>query len=103
MNSIYSMDLSFNFLIQAARVLQVKNCDDKDLKMVYNYAVNLDNETLMMYFDNCSILGFENDLILYLEIINALIYIFEESEEYEKCHVLKLKKDECNKIINNKN
>jgi len=72
MNSIYSMDLSFNFLIQAARVLQVKNY-----------------------------LGFENDLILYVEIINALIYIFEESEEYEKCHVLKLKKDECNKIINN--
>lgn len=102
MNSIYSMDLSFNFLIQAVRVLQLKNYDDKDLKMVYNYIVNLDNDTLKMYFDNCSILGFENDLFLYLEIVNAMIYTFEEYEDYEKCHVLKLKRDECNKIINNK-
>jgi hypothetical protein len=96
------MDVSFNFLIQAARVLQVKNYNEKELRMVYNYAVNIDNDILNNYFNNYSILGFENDLILYLEIVDALINIFEELEEYEKCHVLKLKKDESNKIINQK-
>jgi len=29
-----------------------------------------------------------------------MIHIFEEMEEYEKCFVLKKKKEECIKIIN---
>ncbi len=104
MNSIYVMDMSFKFLIQATRVLQVNNYDDKELKMIYNYAVSLDNEILNSYFDSCSIIGFKNDLELYIEIIDAMIYIFEEMEEYEKCYVLKKKKEESIKIISkNKN
>ena len=100
MNDIYSMEMSFNFLIQATRVLQVNNYDDKELKLIYDYAVSLDNIILNDYFNTCSILGFINDLELYMEILDSMIVIFEDMEEYEKCFVLKKKKDECIKIIN---
>lgn len=104
MNSIYGMDMSFKFLIQATRVLQINNYDDKELKLIYQYAVSLENDTLIDYFNNCSLLGFKNDLELYIEIVDAMIKIFEEMEEYEKCFVLKSKKEESLKIINeNKN
>ena len=104
MSSIYIMDMSFNFLIQATRVLQINNYDDDEVKMIYKYAINLDNEILIDYFNSYNVMGFENDLILYIEIVESLILIYEELEEYEKCYVLKRKKDECIKIINeNKN
>lgn len=104
MNDIYGMEMSFKFLIQATRVLLVNNYDDEELKMIYKYAVSLDNEILIDYFNSCSLIGFKTDLDLYLEIVESMIYIFEEMEEYEKCFVLKKKKEECIKIINdNKN
>lgn len=104
MNSIYGMDMSFKFLIQATRVLQINNYDDKELKLIYQYTVSLENDTLIDYFNNSSLLGFGNDLELYVEIVSAMITIFEDMEEYEKCFVLKNKREECFKIINqNKN
>ena len=92
--------MSFKFLIQATRVLLVNNYDDEELKMIYKYAVSLDNDILIDYFNTCSLIGFKTDLDLYLEIVESMIYIFEEMEEYEKCFVLKKKKEECIKIIN---
>lgn len=100
MNDIYGMEMSFKFLIQATRVLLVNNYDDEELKMIYNYAVSLDNDILIDYFNTCSLIGFKTDLDLYLEIVESMIHIFEEMEEYEKCYVLKKKKEECIKIIN---
>jgi len=100
MSSIYIMDMSFNFLIQATRVLQINNYDDDEVKMIYKYAINLDNEILNEYYNSYNVMGFENDLILYIEIIESLIFIYEDLEEYEKCYVLKRKKDECLEIIN---
>ena len=100
MNSIYNMEMSFNFLIQATRILHVNNYDDKELKLIYEYLISLDNDILNDYFNNCSIVGFINDLELYMEIVETLIKIYEELEEYEKCFVLKIKRDECIKIIN---
>lgn len=92
--------MSFKFLLQATRILHSDNFDEKELKMVYNYATNVDNETLIFYYENSTILGFENDLDLFEEIVSELIKIFENNEEYEKCYVLKKKKDECEEIIN---
>jgi hypothetical protein len=90
---------SFNFLLQATRVLQVGNYDDNELRMVYDFMISLDNEILNGYFNDCTILSYNNDLELYIEIIDILILIFEEKEEYEKCQLLKNKKDESIKII----
>ena len=100
MNDIYGMEMSFKFLIQATRVLLVNNYDDEELKMIYKYAISLDNDILIDYFNSCSLIGFKTDLDLYLEIVESMIHIFEEMEEYEKCFVLKKKKEECIKIIN---
>ena len=86
---IYSVSMSFNFLLQATRVLSLNNYDEDELKMVYEFIIGLDNEILNDYNMNCNIITYNNDLELYLEIIEALINIFEEREEYEKCQSLK--------------
>jgi hypothetical protein len=102
MKGIYNMDVSFNFLLQATRVLHDGNYDENELDMIYNYIVTLDNDTLNDYNNQCNILVYDSDLDLYLEIIEVLVKIFEEKEEYEKCDLLSKKKEESLIIKNNK-
>lgn len=94
------MEMSFNFLIQATRVLHIGNYDEDDIKMVFDYIISLDNEILNDYYSTCTILTYNNDLELYIEIIDALIKIYEEREEYENCELLLIKKEESENIIN---
>ena len=103
MISIYSMENSFSFLLQATRVLHVGNYDDEELKMIYGFMISLDNDVLIDYYNSCTLLTYYNDLELYIEILESLIKIFEENEEYEKCMELKIKKEESIKIIQTKN
>ncbi len=98
MKDIYDM----NFLLQATRVLHVGNYDEEELKMVYEFIVNLDNEILNDYNNTCTIISYDNDLQLYVEIVETLIKIYEEKEEYEKCEILKFKKDDSIIIMNTK-
>jgi hypothetical protein len=49
---------------------------------------------------NNTIQGYDNDLCLYIEVVNEAIKKYEITEEYEKCYKLKLKRDETLKIIN---
>jgi len=92
------MEKSFSFLLQATRVLHIGNYDDEELKMIYGYVTSLDNDILNDYYNTCTLLTYYNDLELYIEIVEALIYIYEENEEYEKCIILKNKKEESIKI-----
>jgi hypothetical protein len=96
------MDMSVNFLLQATRVLHVDNYDDDDLTMIYNFMINIDNDILNDYNSTCTILSYDNDLELYIEIIDSLIQIFEDKEEYEKCELLLFKRDESLEIMNSK-
>jgi hypothetical protein len=96
------MDMSVSFLLQATRVLHVDNYDEEELTMIYNFVINLDNEILNDYNNTCSILSYDNDLELYIEIVDSLIMIFEEREEYEKCELLLFKREESKEIINSK-
>jgi hypothetical protein len=96
------MDMSVNFLLQATRVLHVDNYDDDDLTMIYNFMINIDNDILNDYNNTCTILSYDNDLELYVEIIDSLIQIFEDREEYEKCELLLFKRDESSEIMNSK-
>ena len=96
------MDMSVNFLLQATRVLHVDNYDDEDLTMIYNFMINIDNDILNDYNNTCTILSYDNDLELYVEIIDSLIQIFEDREEYEKCELLLFKRDESLEIMNSK-
>ena len=104
MNDIYdnSMSMSVNFLLQSTRVLHNDNYDENELEMITNFMVAVDNEILNEYNDTCTILSYDNDLQLYIEILDALIVIFEEREEYEKCEMLKFKKDDALEIMENK-
>jgi hypothetical protein len=97
------MEKSFSFLLQATRVLHIGNYDDEELKMIYGYVTSLDNDILNGYYSTCTLLTYYNDLELYIEIVEALIYIYEENEEYEKCVILKNKKEESIKIMQLKN
>ena len=92
--------MTVNFLLQATRVLEFGNYDETELVMITNFMVGIDEEVLSEYKCTCTILSYENDLELYIEILNALIDVFEEREEYETCEKLKLKKEESIKINN---
>jgi hypothetical protein len=94
------MNMSLNFLLQATRVLHVGNYDEDELEMIYNFFISVDNEILNDYYNRCTILSYNNDLELYVEITDSLIEIFEEIEEYEKCILLKYQKEESLKIMN---
>ena len=91
---IYNMNMSVNFLLQATRVLSFNNYDEDELKMVYDFMISIDNEILNDYNMSCSIIIYNNDLELYVEVLDALINIFEDKEEYEKCQLLIDKKEE---------
>lgn len=90
---------TFNFLLQATRVLHIGNYDDDELEMIYNFMVAIDNEILNDYLSRCTILSYNNDLELYIEIIDVLIGIYVGREEYERCFTLKNKKEEAIKLI----
>ena len=104
MNDIYdnSMSMSVNFLLQSTRILHNDNYDENELEMITNFMVAVDNEILNEYNDTCTILSYDNDLQLYIEILDTLVSIFEEREEYEKCELLKHKKDDSITIMDSK-
>lgn len=96
------MDILVNFLLQATRVLHTGNFDEDELEMVYDFVSNIDNEILNDYNSTCTIISYDNDLQLYVEIVDALILIYEGREEYEKCEILKFKRDDSIEIMNTK-
>ena len=102
MSGIYNVNMTLNFLLQATRVLHVGNYDETELTMVYNFLIEVDEEIMEDYNYTCTIITYDNDLQLYVEIIDSLISIFEEREEYEKCEQLKNKKEEAITITNKK-
>jgi|LauGreDrversion4_2_1035121.scaffolds.fasta_scaffold330126_4 hypothetical protein len=102
MNEMIFMNMSVSFLLQATRVLHVGNYDDDEVQMIYDFLRNVDNELILEYNSRSTILSYNNDLELYVEIIDAMLLILEEKEEYEKCQILKNKKEECIKIIKQK-
>lgn len=102
MNEMIFMNMSVSFLLQATRVLHVGNYDDDEVQMIYDFLRNVDNELILEYNSRSTILSYDNDLELYVEIVDAMLLILEEKEEYEKCQVLKNKKEECIKIIKQK-
>jgi len=63
--------------------------------MVYNFMVNVDNEILIHYLNSKSVLAYESDLELYIELIDVLVSIYEDNEEYENCKKLLDKKEEA--------
>jgi hypothetical protein len=94
------MNLTVNFLLQATRVLHVGNYTEDELEMIYKFMTKVDNDILFYYLTSKTILSYNSDLELFVEIVDRLISIYEDLEDYEKCVQLKLKKEESIKILN---
>jgi hypothetical protein len=92
--------MSINFLLQAVRIIHIGNYDETEIKLIYDYLINLDNVILNEYFNTYSVLQYNNDLEFCVEVINKMITILEDKEEYEKCQILLNKKEESLEIIN---
>ena len=60
----------------------------------------VDKTILIHYLTSKTILSYDSDLELCLEIVTALVDIYEEREEYERCVVLTKKKEKIIKILN---
>jgi len=98
--------MSINFLTQVTRILHIGIYDETELRMIYDYLRKLDESDLNNYFNSYTILSYHNDLEICIEVLDKMMYILEEREEYEKCQILKNKKDEAiniMKLIPNKN
>lgn len=94
--------MNLNFLIQATRVLSVDNYDDEELELITNFMIAADEDLLSDFNNTCTILSYDNDLELYLEILGTLIVVYEQREEYEVCELIKNKMSEALEIINKK-
>jgi hypothetical protein len=92
--------MSINFLLQAIRVIHLGIYDNTELNLIYNYLGNLDNTILNDYFKSNSVLQYNNDLEFCVEVIDKMIKILEDREEYEKCQILLNKKQESLGILN---
>lgn len=93
--------MSINFLLESAKLLHNKKYATKNLSLIYDFLINFDEKTMNEYSKKSSILSYNNDLDLYVEVVIKMIKIFEDNEEYEKCHILKMKKLESQDIITN--
>ena len=93
-------NITINFLLQSIRILHVGGYNEDELEMIYKFTVKVDNDLLFYYLSSNTILSYESDLELFIEIIDGLISIYEVREEYEKCVLLKNKKEESIKILN---
>jgi hypothetical protein len=91
--------MSVNFLLQAVRIIHIGNYDDNEIRMIYDYLRNLDNVALNDYFNSYTVLQYNNDLELCIEVIDKTIKILEKREEYEKCQILLNKKEESIDIM----
>jgi hypothetical protein len=87
--------MSLSFLLQATRVLHIGNYDDDEVRMIYDYIRTVDNEMIFNYINTNTIISYDNNLGLLIEVIDRLMLILEEAEDYEKCLVLKNKKEQC--------
>lgn len=92
--------MNINFIIQSLLIITNDNYNSDELRMIYDYLLSIDNETLFSYHLKVSLRTYETDFHIYIDVIDRLIKIFEKIEDYEKCYKLKLKKDESQNTIN---
>ena len=93
--------MNINFIIQSLLILTKDNYTSDELRMIYDYLLSIDNETLFSYHLKVSLRTYETDFHIYIDVIDRLIKIFEGIEDYEKCYKLKIKKDNSQITINN--
>ena len=91
--------MTINFLLQALRILHSNIYTDDEVRMIYDFLKSVDDEDMNEYYNTCSIISYGCDLELYVEVINMVVKIYEQNEEYEKCTILQAKKQKTLDII----
>jgi len=94
--------MNINFLMQATKVLSTNDYDGNELEIITNFLIAADEDLLYDFNNTCTILTYDNDLELYIEILSTLIKVYEEREEYEMCDLIKYKLEDAKEIINKK-
>ncbi len=101
MNTIYFKKVSYDFLMQAVKILHTNEHDKYELDIVYDFIIQLTDETIYSYMEKKTIISYDNDFELFIQLIDRLIEILENEvyEEYEKCRNLLNKKEYCKKLL----
>jgi len=73
-----------NVLLRATTVLNKSNYNDNEILTVYKDLKNINNKTLKSFYKSQTIPTFENDLVLYMEILKKLYDIIEKNEKYHE-------------------
>ena len=94
--------MTINFLLQAIKILTTNEYDENQLYTMVNFINAVDNDVLNDYNNTCTILSYNSDLELFTEVLDALIKVLEENEDYEICEILKNKKEDCIAIMETK-
>lgn len=94
------MEPKLNFLIMSKKILNSIELENHELEKIYDFVLTIDNYTLSKYINEQTLTTYNNDFEIYLYILNRLIVVYEDTQEYEKCMLLLRKK---NKVINELN
>jgi len=92
--------MNYDFLMQAIKILHTEIEDKSDLYFIYDYVTQTSDETIIQYKKNITIISYNNDVELFIEIINELIKLFENDEDFERCAILLKKKKRVIELTN---
>jgi hypothetical protein len=103
MSNYYTFDFYFDYLLQAIKILHTSKNTNFEINTIYDWILIVEDKTILQYKNRKSIISFNNDLELFIEIIDKLIEILEDEkhEDYEKCYLLLNKKEYCKKLLTN--
>lgn len=90
----------YDFLMQAIKILYSNNQINEEINLTYNFVILTEIDTLKKYNKKCIISLYENNLELFIDIIDKLIILYENDEDYEKCLKLLDKKIITKKVLN---
>ncbi len=90
-------DFKLNYLLEALKILHTEEKNEMNMNLLYEYILLTDIDTLKIYKKEQTITP-NNDLDIFMEIIDSVIEYYEINEEYERCDRLKNKKIECQNI-----
>ena len=91
--------MSANFLYRALKTIREGNYNDNEIRMYFDYIKTFDDKKMNIFLDSYSSSEYNNDLEIYIELIDNLNEICEANEDYEKCVILQNKKKESLDII----
>jgi hypothetical protein len=86
--------------MMSKKMLNSTELENPELDEIYDFVLTIDNYTLTKYINEQTLTIYNNDFEIYLYMLNKLITIYEDTQQYEKCMLLLRKK---NKVINELN